>query len=135
MARWSWSVDEKWEGLHFKRGREGWIFRSPISWTFGLGPHRHYLVSEAQKDALARVLCRPNNWGGFAILMIVGLLGVAPLVVVVSWFPALVKLAITGTWHVYLMGIFMALWFQGIMNIYLWLKIRSTLAGATRTAE
>jgi hypothetical protein len=37
-----------------KRTSQGWIFRAPTPWI--LGPHPHYLVSEAQKTKIEIVL-------------------------------------------------------------------------------
>ena len=48
--------DPTWLRLHFKRVAEGWIFRSPINWAFGLRPSRRYLITEAQKAEIEEAL-------------------------------------------------------------------------------
>jgi hypothetical protein len=42
------------ECKEFKYVVEGWIFRAPVPWYFGLRPH--YLANEAQKERIASIL-------------------------------------------------------------------------------
>src|SRR5436190_21849464 len=53
MLKWFWKWSDEFEGMFFRRSPNGWIFRSPISWTFGFGPWSHYLVSDEQKSQIA----------------------------------------------------------------------------------
>src|SRR5438046_2611436 len=69
MLKWFWKWSDEFEGMFFRRSPNGWIFRSPISWTFGLGPGSHYLVSDEQRNQIAEFYgLRPDfrwsNWLG-----------------------------------------------------------------------
>jgi hypothetical protein len=129
MARWEWFADEKHERFFFKRGPQGWIFQSPISWwPFGLGPRRHYLVSEAQKAEIARILCH-QDWRVFAVTVAVAFLGVAP-------FPVLLPMPWNyESLHFLVALVFCCLWVQVVFNVFYWLTLRSKLVGAPRTSD
>jgi hypothetical protein len=119
-----------WEGLHFKRASEGWIFRSPISWTLGLTSRRHYLVNETQKAEIERVL--PP--GKQMTLMVVS---AVPLLI---FFILLQTHYLPTPWDdfqstIYAGIILTAVCASALQNAGYWLALRSTLAGMPRTTE
>jgi len=124
-----WFKADAWERASFKRRPEGWIFRSPISWPFGLGPHRHYLVNETQKAEIVTALNHLDARG--VAVMALALLTAVPMLVL-GWIVPMSNDLMLNL----LIGSFLAgLWLQVVLNVYHWLLLRSTLADARRTGE
>jgi hypothetical protein len=62
------------EEAHFKRVPEGWLFTTVSPWIFA--PHRTYLVSDAQKPAIAGRVRRGRYLRFAVILLLMGLMAV-----------------------------------------------------------
>jgi hypothetical protein len=126
-----WLKADGWEAAWFKRGADGWIFQSPISWTFGLGPRRHYLLTDTQKTEIVATLNR-MDWRYLAGAVAVALVGLVPFFLFVWIVPVL------GGDPSFNFGtgiLAMFFWAQAVINVALWLLLRSILAGARPTRE
>jgi hypothetical protein len=66
------------EEAHFKRVPEGWLFTSVNPWIFA--PHRVYLVSDAQKPAIAERVRRGRYLRFAVILLLMALMAVGIIV-------------------------------------------------------
>src|SRR5882672_1562256 len=73
------------EEAHFKRVPEGWLFTTASPWIFA--PRRTYLVSDAQKPALAARVRRGRYVRLILLIPMMLLLGAA-LMMVPSWLRA-----------------------------------------------
>src|SRR3954447_13541994 len=112
--------------MSFKRTPDGWIFQAPgVLAPFGYGSH--YLVSDAQKEALAARLRRVWTWT--LVLIAVGASG-APIII--DNFPFAGPQSMLGKWVVY-GGLFVVLTLA-IAFWQIW-AIRPLLAGAQATTQ
>jgi hypothetical protein len=125
---WFWGKTEPWRTLHFKRLPWGWLFRSPICWgPFGVGPHAHYILSDAQQAEVESAF-RDVNWRTLGVVLLIALAGM-PLL----WFGR----TLSQDFELgLLIGVaFYTLYVQLVLNGYWWLTFRGVLADAPRTRE
>jgi Ca2+/Na+ antiporter len=127
MWKWPWSEPERFDALFFKHVADGWIFRSPISWTFGLGPRSYFLVSDRQKDDIAKLIWYPSKR---ALI----------LVAIATALPMLLLMWVAGFWsdpqlRLVLVIVLCTIYAQCMVNFYFGTKLRPLLAGARRTTE
>lgn len=109
----------------FKPTANGWIFSGPNPWLFGRRPT--YLVDDARKAELARMVRRGRCYRVLAIIALIVLLFVALLS-----FPSLIRAPSLSTW------LLLALFTVAntiVLNLCDWLPLRPLLAGLPRTEE
>ena len=113
------------EEAQFKRVPEGWLFTTASPWVFA--PRRTYLVTDAQKPAIAARVRR----GRYArlILMIPMLL---LLVAIFIMYPSLLDASSLATWLV-LVGYIIV--FTIIITVSDYLAVRSLLRGLPRSSQ
>jgi len=122
MSRRWWSLFDGMEQLSFKPVAGGFLYRAPSPWLVGRA--RHYVVSEAQKDALAihhRAMLQRMFW---AIILMGALAG--PLAV--AFMPAQ-QIAFIG------FGAALGLVVGGVINALLVRKIKPIIAGLAPSHE
>jgi hypothetical protein len=99
-----------------KRTSQGWIFRAPTPWI--LGPHPHYLVSEAQKAKIEIVVGAST----------VGNLLLSAAVFVLLWAPAL---SLDASIQIFALCCLIAI----AQNLYHCCAFRDLLKNSSRTPE
>jgi hypothetical protein len=107
---------------HFKRARQGWIFRAPTPWI--LGPRPHYLVSEEHKAKIEKVLG--------ANTFTVWLLSAVLALVVLLWMP-LLNAPLDGTKALLIFAVCCLILIG--QNLYHCFTLRVLLKDSPRTPE
>ena len=122
MMRSSWSDPQLWEPLYFKRVPQGWIYGSPIRWwPFGLSPQSHFLLSDAQKDEITKVLGR-SKWR--LLILLFALVLPAPFLWIGLHAWGYSPLGILSVFVLY------CVFAQCVLSAYYWLTLRTLLANA-----
>jgi tetratricopeptide (TPR) repeat protein len=125
--------------LFFKQVPEGYVFRAPNPWIFGHADH--YLVSEAQRDAIAAILLPRRTALGQAksIAIVAGAIlalcaGLGGIIFLVSdWLSEIGNVAlIVGTMTATILLLFCAVHFATRRNLR---RVQPILAGAQRTGQ
>jgi hypothetical protein len=113
------------EEAQFKRVPEGWLFTTPNPWVFA--PRRTYLVTDAQKPAIAAAVRR-----GRYVRLIVIVPTVLLLVAVFFMYPSLLNASSPVTWLAF--GAFIVA-FTYIITIGDHLAVRPLLHGLPRSSQ
>ena len=115
--------------LLFKQVPEGWIFRAPTPWIWGLRPH--YLVSESQKAGITTIFGASylTGWMLLAALLLLLLLTPPPFLFSVPGFPN----DRFETWL--LIFLVCSLLIGVVQNLYQCLALRTLLRSAPRTTQ
>jgi hypothetical protein len=122
MSRHWWHPLDGMQELSFKPVTGGYLYRAPSPWLFG--PTQHYVVTEAQKAALAvhhRAMLRQAFW----LIIVMGSLA-APLA---SMFPLSQGASFIGA------SILVGLAIGFSLNALLVSKVKPIIAGLTPSAE
>ena len=119
----------------FKKVPGGYVFRAPNPWLFGAAPH--YLVSEAQKAELVKILTPLRPYQRRAVLVIVPTVGLLLLVVAINgamgpFFLAAPMLGVALCSALILATMVLALHME---NRPMQRRLQPVLAGLTRTDE
>ncbi|MGB9367432.1 MAG: hypothetical protein WCE79_15600 [Xanthobacteraceae bacterium] len=128
MGTWWWNNPEAWDRAVFKRVPQGWIYRSPIQWVpFGIGQASYFLLNDAQKDRITRIL-RGAQWYVVAALLTLFL----PAYIVAWTFRALAFSSPLSAALIVALGI---LALQYALALAYWLLLRKPLSEAQPTSE
>lgn len=127
MPKWWWKDQPTFELLVFKRVPPGWVFRSPIKWgPFGIGRARHFLLSDAEKDEISKIIYRLDRF----IALTAVLVFLPAFLLLWSFRNVLFSAPLTSV------SIFAAclLCLQYIWTLAYWLMLRSSLSTAQPTS-